>query len=166
MFDIPIIKPRQPLAAATPHAPDPDGPITVTRGLVPATSSSRARSPRVVFTSEVDVGGVFAREKLSRAKVDRATAAGVFRLLQTSYRGHFWRVEVDSHQGVCTITIPVLLGNWKYIIHLDKLTPQAVIRAGGEILERFKIPRSAIDVAAFCEARKRRVSRTSQKVPT
>jgi hypothetical protein len=86
--------------------------------------------------------------------------------LHTYYRGHFWAVHVDSKQGICLITIPVLLGNWKYKIPLTGLTTEMVVRAGGEILERFNIPRSSLDVAAFVAAREKRVSRASQRPPT
>lgn len=101
-----------------------------------------------------------------RDKVDLQCARGIGRLLHDHYQGHFWEVMVDSKQGIATITISVLLGNWKYLIKLDDLSPAMVITAGGEILERFNIPRSSIDVAAFVEARKRRVSRARQKPPT
>jgi hypothetical protein len=97
------------------------------------------------------------------ADMDMAKQVG--ECLHKHYRGHFWAVHVDSKQGVCLISIPVLLGNWKYLIKLRDLTPLAVFNAGGEILERFNIPRSALDVAAFCEARKLAVSTINQTPP-
>lgn len=79
----------------------------------------------------------------------------IYRILAAHYPGHPWAVEVMADQGVATITIPPLLGaNWAYVLHLDKLgsSPQPVIEAGGHILERFHIPRSTIDIAAYVAA--------------
>lgn len=101
----------------------------------------------------------------ARARAELRIAKGVGELLHKHYRGHFWQVEADTKQGVCLITIPVLLENWKWKINLAELTPEAVVRAGGELLERFNIPRGDLDVARFVEARKHRVSRATQRPP-
>ena len=137
-----------------------DIPILLRHGVVPGAG------PRVEWASKASVGGTFAAEKARRAKFDVTCARGIGLVLHNHYRGHFWLVEVDSHQGYCAITIPILLGNWKWKIPLADLTPAMVIKAGGEILERFKIPRSALDLPSFIEARKRRVSRASQLPPS
>lgn len=82
-------------------------------------------------------------------------AKAIGRILQAHYPGHPWFVEVMADQGVAKITIPPLLGmNWGYILHLDKIgaSPRPVIEAGGHILERFNIPRSTIDLAAYITA--------------
>lgn len=76
----------------------------------------------------------------------------IARVLMKHYPGHPWAVEVMMDQGVATVGIPPLLGpNWAYVLHLDKIGPgmKEVIEAGGHILERFKIPRSTIDFAAY-----------------
>jgi len=158
MLDIPILKPRGPAPAAPPSRYDI--PILLRKGLVPGSG------PRVQYQLQHQRAGVFAEEGRKNAGADMAITKWVAELLHSHYRGHFWAVATDSHQGVCLITIPTLLGNWKWCIRLNELTPWMVIKAGGDILERFNIPRSAIDVAAFCEARLRRVSRASQKPPS
>jgi len=83
------------------------------------------------------------------------------RVLYAEYPGHAWHVEVNAEQGFAKITIPALLGrtlNWGYVLHLDSdLSRKAVIEAGGHILERFNIPRSTVDFAAYAAA--------EQKIP-
>jgi hypothetical protein len=75
--------------------------------------------------------------------------------LSHAYPGHPWMVSANSDQGIAQIGIPVLLGNWTWNFHMDKdITDEDVVRAGGEILERFKIPRSTIDIAAYLSALK------------
>lgn len=75
---------------------------------------------------------------------------GIGRLLEFHYPGHPWAVEVNVKQGYAKISIPDLLGpNWGYVILLNGMTDKAVIEAGGHILERFKMPRNKIDVAAY-----------------
>lgn len=121
--------------------------------------------PRVAIEFKHERAGAFAEEEEKNRLADMATSKWVAEVLHSHYRGHFWAVSTDSKQGVCLITIPILLGNWKWCIPLGKLTPAMVIKAGGEILERFDIPRSRIDVAAFCTARLKAVSRASQRPP-
>jgi len=77
----------------------------------------------------------------------------IVRVLNEHYPGHPWSVEVMADQGVAKISIPELLGqNWGYILHLDTMMPRDVVKAGGEILERFKIPRAAVDLSAYAQA--------------
>lgn len=88
------------------------------------------------------------------AKQDMTIARAINRVLLSHYRGHFWEAYCDSKQGIAWITIPLLLGNWKYVFKLsEEITPAHIIRAGGEILERFNIPRSSLDVASFIAAK-------------
>jgi hypothetical protein len=75
---------------------------------------------------------------------------GIGRLLEFHYPGHPWAVEVNMKQGYAKVSIPDLLGpNWGYVILLSDMSDQMVVKAGGEILERFKIPRNRIDVAHY-----------------
>jgi hypothetical protein len=98
--------------------------------------------------------GLLPDEEDRFAAIDQTRAKMVHDLLTKVYRGHFWEVYCDSSQGILTITIPILLNNYKWIFKLqDEITPAKVIRAGGEILERFNIPRGHMDVAAFVQAR-------------
>ncbi|MCA1458086.1 hypothetical protein I6F35_33675 [Bradyrhizobium sp. BRP22] len=99
--------------------------------------------------------GLSPEEEDKRAAWDLMVAKAITRVLLAHYRGHFWAVECDSAQGIAWISIPLLLGDWKYVFHLSEdITPAMIVRAGGEILERFKIPRSSLDVASFIAAKK------------
>lgn len=109
----------------------------------------------VEMQSRYERRGLLPEEEDKRAEWDLMVAKAITRVLLAHYRGHFWVVESDSAQGIAWISIPLLLGNWKYVFHLsEEITPAMIIRAGGQILERFNIPRSNLDVASFIAAKK------------
>lgn len=92
-------------------------------------------------------------------EADHSLCLLAFNTLVKHYPGHFWRIEVDSAQGLAKVQIHQLMGDtlW-YAIRLDETSNhndyrKAVIKAGGEILERYGLPRSAMDVDQFLEAR-------------
>ncbi len=80
-------------------------------------------------------------------------------VLQRHYAGHQWKVESDARQGILKIQIHALMGDTlHYVLLLDNLDgpatfAAAVVRAGGEILERYGLPRGPMDLDAFLEAR-------------
>jgi len=87
---------------------------------------------------------------------DMWCAARAMSLLMAVYPGHFWAVESDVKQHILKIGIPILMGicNW-YVINLrqTELTPGAILVAGGEILERYRLRRGRLEIASFLEAR-------------
>lgn len=91
-------------------------------------------------------------------------------VLERHYPGHFFLVEVDSRGGIAHISIPILTENWRYNIPLPLLhgdpSMRMVVKAGGEILERWRIPRSGLDVAAFRAAMRHKIHGPKQKPPT
>jgi hypothetical protein len=73
-------------------------------------------------------------------------AMEVMAALKRHYPGHPWRVDTDR-PGLVSIHHPALAGGkYGYTIHLSDLTPDmlAVVRAGGEILERSAIMRGKL----------------------
>lgn len=87
---------------------------------------------------------------------DKWIANRTMALLKAEYPGHFWAVESDSKQHILKISIPILMGFMHYyVINLrqTELTPMAVLRAGGEILERYRLPRGMF-TDAFFDARR------------
>jgi hypothetical protein len=89
-----------------------------------------------------------------RARADLATARAVRRILDTAYPGHDWEVVADSGQGYVAFRIPALMGvNFAYLIKGRDLTPEAVLKGGGELLERYRLPREKFDLDRFLEAR-------------
>lgn len=86
---------------------------------------------------------------------DRWCAARAMAVLKTEYAGHFWAVESDVRNHLIKISIPILMGfmHW-YVINLrtHELTKATIIEAGGNILERYGLPRG-IFTDAFFDAR-------------
>lgn len=90
----------------------------------------------------------------ARARTDLATARAVRRILDVAYPGHDWEVIADSGQGYVAFRIPALMGiNFAYLIKGRDLTPEAVLKGGGELLERYRLPRGKFDLDRFLEAR-------------
>jgi len=95
-------------------------------------------------------------------------ARRAFALLDAAYPGHLWLVDCDLAKGGVAISIPVLMGsNWVYFIRMADLEPRKVIMAGGELLERYRLPRGAIRPEQFVEARDTHsiLAQKSKKVP-
>jgi hypothetical protein len=89
-----------------------------------------------------------------RARADVATARAVRRILDTAYPGYDWEVIADSGQGYVAFRIPALMGiNFAYLIKGRDLTPEAVLEGGGELLERYRLPRGKFNLDRFLEAR-------------
>lgn len=89
---------------------------------------------------------------------DTALARRVGETLQRHYADHPWMVEVDHAQGVVMISLPIIMPrNRKFILHTSSLVAdpglRAVVRAGGEILERYNVPRAGFSLDRFLEAR-------------
>jgi hypothetical protein len=104
-------------------------------------------------------------------KADMDLAGQVAEILLSYYPGYLWKCRASSKGGIITIQLPPLIDDpHKFVLHMRKINgwPDLVkkcIWAGGEMLERFKVPRSSINLAAFMDARKWRVYRFNQKPP-
>lgn len=86
-------------------------------------------------------------------------AAGqVKRVLDAEYPGHFWHIHHESAQGVCLISIPILMGVNNYVavnLKTHALDSHRVKLAGGEILERYGLLRGRFQITPFLEAREK-----------
>jgi hypothetical protein len=134
----------------------------------PAVSRHRAPAMTQITRTQKQWGGVEEVDKHEHHDVDLARAIGA--KLSEAFPGHPWFVEVDSVGGMVHISIPALMHNWRFNLRLRDLASdpgwKAVIKAGGEILERWNIPRSTIDVAAFNAALTRKLHGHRDKPPT
>jgi hypothetical protein len=80
----------------------------------------------------------------SRSGIERDCLAAIGDCLERHYphpKGvpGWWGVQIA---GSCiNIWNTLLSGHWGYVIHSANLSPEKVVRAGGEILERFGVPR-------------------------
>lgn len=64
--------------------------------------------------------------------------------LEKHYPGWGWTVEVDDRQGIMVVRVGrIATGKWGFLLHIRKVDPEgkAVMRAGGEILERYRLHR-------------------------
>lgn len=88
---------------------------------------------------------------------DMFVAGRINEILTHHFPGYPWQSNADASQGVVYFSIPVLMGpTLKQIIRLAEwsdLTPMLVIDLGGELLERFNLPRKGFEVASFLHAR-------------
>jgi hypothetical protein len=82
---------------------------------------------------------------------DMALAAAVYHKLDAHYPGHQWRVSADHGTGIVTVQLLYLdteqrHGRWGVLIKIDRLNGdpnlRAAVTAGGELLERFGLPRT------------------------
>jgi hypothetical protein len=55
-----------------------------------------------------------------------------------------WRVAVNERGRVIEVTNLQLSGRWGFLMHIDKIDSEGrkVVRAGGELLERYRITRA------------------------
>jgi hypothetical protein len=101
---------------------------------------------------------------------DLWAAQEVMTTLRAAYPGHEWRVIHDSHQGMCLISIPILMGLNNFMavnLKTHAMDSHRAIVAGGEILERYGLMRGKFQLAPFLEARDKHSALVvrSRKVP-
>lgn len=90
-------------------------------------------------------------------KWDETVCCAIGRVLHSHYRGHDWQVWVSREAGIAKIWLNCLMNpQFPYIVHLTELLqPRDFITAGGEILERYRIPRSQIDFGLVHDIRRK-----------
>ncbi len=77
---------------------------------------------------------------------DYLTAKSMAEALHTAYPGHLWGVTCDGRAGFADVRNLALSGNWGYRIRLAAMYSASqfkkdVLKAGGEILERYRLSR-------------------------
>ncbi len=73
-------------------------------------------------------------------------AKNVAERLHKHYPGHQWAVEVkDSTINVFNLA---LSGRWGFVMHISKIDGKfnSVVKAGGELLERYRVTRGAVKI--------------------
>lgn len=81
---------------------------------------------------------------------DLLTARTMAETLHAAYPGHFWAVNCDGKTGMADVRNLALSGNWGFRLKLGGIYSASqfkhdVIKAGGEILERFRLSRGSRD---------------------
>lgn len=115
---------------------------------------------RMNMHGQIDTAGIDSNPRQQDLEMRFAKKIGD--VLYAAYPGHLWAVTVhiDAKTAGAKISLPVLMGAamcyampLTAIVNSPNELEKIVREAGGHILERFRIPRSGIDVAAFLHAR-------------
>jgi len=85
---------------------------------------------------------------------DFVTAKNAADTLHRHYPGHLWAVAIDRHAQMLDVRNLMLSGAWGFRIRLRDLYSgtdfdKQVMRAGGELLERYRVHRRRVDVEAM-----------------
>lgn len=121
--------------------------------------SSKGEHDRVVLTKHEAPAGPDNEVLHDPFQVyDEWAARQVMDTLERHYQGHCFRVIHDSKQGVCLISIPILMGVNNFMavnLKTHAMDSHRAIVAGGEILERYGLLRGKFQIAPFLEAREK-----------
>jgi hypothetical protein len=97
--------------------------------------------------------------------LERHLAGQMLSALNRSYPHHagHWCVQINPG-GTCTVTNSLLSGKWGFILHADKIDAdmRAVVRAGGELLERYRLSRTRLILEQVRDIPR---DRSGQRVP-
>ena len=90
------------------------------------------------------------------AALDYDLAKIMAEALHKAYPGHLWAVTCEGDKGIATVRNLMLAGNWGFVLHLNKIYSisdweKTVIRAGGEMLERFRQRRGTANQDALAD---------------
>jgi hypothetical protein len=85
---------------------------------------------------------------------DHTLAKDMAEALLAAYPGHLWAVSADSTTGMCDIRDLLLSGEYGYRLKIPNIYSASafkadVVRAGGEILERFSLSRGRFDEGQY-----------------
>lgn len=88
---------------------------------------------------------------------DLATSKQIAERLNAAYPGYLWAVHIQWRQGIATVRNLSLSGVWAFVVHLTLVASASeleakALRAGGEILERYRMRRGPIDYDAYDSA--------------
>jgi hypothetical protein len=89
--------------------------------------------------------------------LDMSLAKQIAEALHRHYPQQLWGVNVEARTGLITIRNLYLAGNWGYQLKMGRMYSASslekdAVRAGGEILERFRMSRGAFDVDRWSSA--------------
>ena len=103
--------------------------------------------------------------------MDLANADWMSRVLRKHYPGVPWRCVYDGAQKMAYFSIPILMGVnkfWSINLKTDQLEEGLLMRAGGELLERYGMSRQRFNLNEFLDAREKHSALVvpSRKVPS
>ena len=85
---------------------------------------------------------------------DYVMAMEMANTLHTHYPGHLWAVTCEGEKGIATVRNLGLSGQWGFVLKLVDLSTASdwkkkVVRAGGELLERYRLRRGRLDADEY-----------------
>lgn len=98
---------------------------------------------------------------------DDMVARAIGRVLHQHYQGHDWCVWVSRKAGIAKIWLNTLMNPmfpWVIKLH-EGVQPADIMRAGGDILERYNIPRSTIDFSLVKSVRQKLGPLATRQLP-
>jgi len=86
------------------------------------------------------------------AASDMVLAKNMAELLHKHYPGHLWAVTCEN--GLATVRNMYLSGQWGFVLKIGQqysisAFDKAIVRAGGELLERYRLSRGAFSDAQY-----------------
>lgn len=93
---------------------------------------------------------------MHRTANDQNMAKMLCERLQQHYPGHLWAVNVEGRTGLITIRNLYLSGQWGYVLKIGHVYSASslerdAVRAGGEILERFRLSRAQFKAEQYAD---------------
>ena len=88
---------------------------------------------------------VIVPDYLQREHWDKEISKAVGEVLYKHYPGYRWAVHCDGHNGVVDVRNLTLSGKWGFRMMLRDMCTQEIVRAGGEILERYRVRRGKLN---------------------
>lgn len=80
----------------------------------------------------------------------------IWSVLTFHYPGHPWEVGCSIKQGIAQIFLPTF-SDWSFNIRLAHLNGdpgmKVVVKGAGELLERYRMPRSGFDISHYLAAK-------------
>jgi hypothetical protein len=147
-----------------------DDAVTLREQVVPKSVFGTGHDMVVRFQHEAPFGpnGELVEDK--HARQDLANAKWMMEVLQRHYAGVPWRTKFDGAQKMAYFNIPILMGInqwWAINLTTDPLDEGLLMRAGGEMLERYGMSRQRFNLTEFLDARAKHsaLARPWLKVP-
>lgn len=110
------------------------------------------------MTSPVSAVSLASPEDLQHlSSLDFAMSKQIAEKLHEHYPGHMWGVNVSHRTGLIEIRNMYLSGQWAYVLKLGSVYSASAleadaVRAGGEILERFRLSRAQFQAEQYAAA--------------
>jgi hypothetical protein len=135
-----------------------DDAVTLREQVVPKSVFGTGHDMVVRFQYEAPLGPDGEHVEDKYAAQDMACAKWMMGVLQKHYPGVTWRTKHEGQQGMAYFGIPILMGInrwWAINLATDPLEEGLLMRAGGQLLERYGMSRQRFNLGEFLDAREK-----------